>query len=197
MHVGAKASLALRSVFSTLHRLAPLQSHNSRPGALRQMTLRALRCDGRVPRKSRYSRSGKPASPADVRGGATGGSQRSDQKTFPDPRLIGFRRRRKETFSRRREPPWQPPAPSPSKLRAVPDRKNVSDGGTPPWQPPRPDEKSKKGREANLKTVPLLMWYAGFLSRQPDTPSCHADPVASGAFCDKERQNGIKSRRDP
>ena len=93
--------------------------------------------------------------------------------------------------------PWQPPAPSPSKLRAVPDRKNVSDGGTPPWQPPRPDEKSKKGREANLKTVPLLMWYAGFLSRQPDTPSCHADPVASGAFCDKERQNGIKSRRDP
>jgi|GEM_PF-5201426 len=48
---GRWASLALRSVFSTLQRLAPLQSHNSRLAALRQMTLRALRCDGRVPRK--------------------------------------------------------------------------------------------------------------------------------------------------
>jgi len=106
---GSRASLALRSVFSTLQRLAPLQSHNSRLGALRQMTLRALRCDGRVPRKSRYSRSGKPLLPTNVRGGATGGSQRSNQKTFPDQWLIGFIRRRAETFSRQREPPWQPP----------------------------------------------------------------------------------------
>ncbi len=80
-----RASLALRSVFSTLQRLAPLQSHNSRLAALRQMTLRALRCDGRVPRKSRYSRSGKPPSPTDVRGGATGGFQRSNWDFFPIP----------------------------------------------------------------------------------------------------------------
>ncbi len=115
--------------FSTLQRLAPLQSHNSHLAVLRQMTLRALRCDGRVPRKSRYSRSGKPPprpmfaenrSTRDansccfhpllcIRGGATGGSQRSNWKTFPDPRLFRFRRRWAETFSRRREPPWQPP----------------------------------------------------------------------------------------
>jgi hypothetical protein len=79
-----RASLALRSVFSTLQRLAPLQSHNSHRAVLRQMTLRALRCDGKMPRKSRYSRSGKPP-PPDVRGGATGGFQRSNQDFFPIP----------------------------------------------------------------------------------------------------------------
>jgi len=76
---GIRASLALRSVFSTLQRLAPLQSHNSRLAALRQMTLRALRCDGRVPRKSRYSRSGKPPLPDE--------HSRGRDRGFPEEQL--------------------------------------------------------------------------------------------------------------
>jgi hypothetical protein len=38
--------------FSTLQRLAPLQRQNSRLKPLRQLPLRPLRFDGRVPEKS-------------------------------------------------------------------------------------------------------------------------------------------------
>jgi hypothetical protein len=91
------ASLTIRSVFSTLQRLAPLQSHNSHLAVLKQMTLRS--CAARqVPEKACYSRSGSPnpdrrsrgrgphktgmldGFPPSIffRGVATGGSQRSN-----------------------------------------------------------------------------------------------------------------------
>ena len=91
-HVGEKASLALRSVFSTLHRLAPLQSHNSRRTALRQMTLRALRCDGRVPRKSRYSRSGKPPLPDQCSRGRDRGFPEEQLENVSGPQALPFQK---------------------------------------------------------------------------------------------------------
>ena len=45
-----KGSLRALDIVSTMHHLASLQSRNSR-FALKQSSLRALRCGGRVPRK--------------------------------------------------------------------------------------------------------------------------------------------------
>lgn len=91
---GSRASLALRSVFSTLQRLAPLQSHNSHLALLKQMTLRALRCDGRVPRKSRYSRSGKPPLLDRRPRGRDRGFPEEQSGLFSHPSSLTDRRRR-------------------------------------------------------------------------------------------------------
>ncbi len=64
---------------------------------------------GYIRRRALFALGGSP-SPTDVRGGATG-VPREQLETFPDPRTHRFRRQRAETFSRRRESPWQPPRP--------------------------------------------------------------------------------------
>jgi hypothetical protein len=80
---GAKASLALRSVFSTLQRLARCKVIIAL-GSLRQMTLRALRCDGRVPRKALFALREAPLPDGHSRR-RDGGSQGAIGKRFLTP----------------------------------------------------------------------------------------------------------------
>jgi hypothetical protein len=87
-------------------------SHNSRPGALRQMTLRALRCDGRVPRKSRYSRSGKPPLPDQRSRGRDRGFPEEQLGLFSHPSsLTGRLRGNAGKMSATAEAPVAAPAP--------------------------------------------------------------------------------------
>jgi len=56
------------------------------------MTLRALRCDGRVPRKSRYSRSGKPPLPDQCSRGRDRGFPEEQLENVSGPQALRFQK---------------------------------------------------------------------------------------------------------